>query len=280
MTGGASHQKKTSQTGGEKLAAGSPSVAVNGSLAFVRHGESTWVAENRFQGQADPPLSTLGEQQAALIGIRLADPEASPALPLPATAPIGLWHSTLERAAATARAIESARGDHPPMRPDARLMELAQGEWQGLRHAEVSARYGAELAAWRSDPVHHHAPGGESLDEGARRVSAALQEIQAALLAADPPGTTATDPVLGYGSASTVWPWAIVVAHDGILRLALLALLGIPLDAYWSFPFALCALTVVELRDGRARLRAHNLAEHLVTLAKPAIAATDRGGAL
>ena len=164
--------------------------------------------------------------------------------------------------------------------PTPRLMELAQGEWQGLKHAEVTARYGPELEAWRSDPAHHHAPGGESLHDGSRRVAAAMRDILDALLEADPPDPTTTDPVLGYGAANDAWPWAIVVAHDGILRLALLHLLRVPLEAYWSFPFALCAVTIVELRDGRARLRAHNLAEHLVTLAKPALAATDRGGAL
>jgi broad specificity phosphatase PhoE len=257
-----------------------PGSGVNGSLVFVRHGESTWVAEDRFQGQADPPLSTLGEQQASLIGVRLADPQADPALPLPASDPIGLWHSTLERAAATARAIESAHGSAIPNRADARLMELAQGKWQGLRHAEVTARFGPQLDAWRADPVHHHAPGGESLSDGSKRVADALRDMLAALIRADPLDPATPDPVLGYGAASQDWPWAIVVAHDGILRLALLHLLGVPLESYWSFPFALCAVTIVELRDGRARLRAHNLAEHLVALAKPALAATDRGGAL
>jgi broad specificity phosphatase PhoE len=166
------------------------------------------------------------------------------------------------------------------MHPDRRLMELAQGEWEGLKQAEVTSRYGPQLAEWRRDPAHHYAPGGESLQHGAARVAASMGEIQAALLRVDPPAPSTTDPVLGYGAANALWPWAIVVAHDGILRLALLQLLGVPLEAYWSFPFALCAATIVELRDGRARLRAHNLAEHLESLAKPAIAATDRGGAL
>jgi broad specificity phosphatase PhoE len=53
------------------------------------------------------------------------------------------------------------------------------------------------------------------------------------------------------------------VAHDGILRLMLMRLLGVSADRYWAFPFGLCCVTVVELRGGIARLRAHNLAEHL-----------------
>ncbi len=58
-------------------------------------------------------------------------------------------------------------------------------------------------------------------------------------------------------------PWALVVAHDGILRLVLMELLEISLDHYWALPFGLCAVTVVEIRSGRARLRAHNLSDHL-----------------
>jgi probable phosphoglycerate mutase len=256
---------------------------LDASIVLVRHGESTWVAENRFQGQGDPPLSALGEAQAALVARRLADPAASPALPLPGGGPIGVWHSPLRRAASTAAAIGSAIAETSgviSLRPDDRLKELGQGHWEGLLHAEVRARYGRELDAWREDPVRNYAPAGESLTDGSVRVAAAVSDVVDALRMAALPGAAATDQVLGYGSSSTTWPWAIVAAHDGTLRLALLMLLGLPLERYWAFPFALCAATVVEISGGRARLRAHNLAEHLESLARPALAATDRGGAL
>lgn len=253
---------------------------MDGSLVLVRHGESTWVAENRFQGQADPPLSPLGERQAALVGARLADPSASPALPLPASPPIGIWHSPLARAASTAAAIGTARDVGLPLHADGQLQELAQGRWEGLTHTEVNAQYGAELAAWRDDPLHHWAPGGESLEDGSRRIRAALDDVLDALRGAATSPDHPDDPVLGYGAPATDWPWLIVTAHDGILRLALLSLMDVPLERYWAFPFALCAVTVVEISSGRARLRAHNLAEHLAALARPALAATDRGGAL
>lgn len=247
---------------------------------LVRHGESTWVAENRFQGQSDPPLSALGQRQAALVGERLADPSASPALPLPASAPIGLWHSPLARAASTATAIAGSQRTSVRQHADDRLKELAQGAWEGLTHAEVTAQYGTQLAAWRDDPLRHWAPGGESIEQGSQRVRGLLDDVVDGLREAGTRAPRADDPVLGYGSAVTAWPWAIVTAHDGILRLAVLTLLGVPLERYWAFPFALCGVTVVEITAGKARLRAHNLAEHLAALAHPAIAATDRGGAL
>ena len=55
--------------------------------------------------------------------------------------------------------------------------------------------------------------------------------------------------------------------HDGILRLLLMTVLGIPIEHYWSFPFALCGVSVVELGGAHPRLRAHNLAEHMDALA-------------
>jgi broad specificity phosphatase PhoE len=62
-------------------------------------------------------------------------------------------------------------------------------------------------------------------------------------------------------------PWAILVGHDGVFKVALLALLGLPTDAFWRFPFVLAGITIVEVRGGRAVLRAHALAEHLAPLA-------------
>jgi broad specificity phosphatase PhoE len=252
---------------------------VEGSLALVRHGESTWIAEGRFQGRQDPPLSQAGTQQAALVAGRLLDPLASPALPLPSSAPIGIWHSPLRRAAATAAAIAAARDGGVPLVPDERLVELAQGEWEGLTHAQVTARFGEELAAWRVDPVHHHAPGGEPLLDAARRAHHALRPILEAL-AEGGAQREGSDPVLGYGSAARPARWAIVVAHDGILRLLLMTLLDVPLERYWAFPFELCAVTVLELRGPENRLRAHNLAEHLAPQGGPSLDTARPDGAL
>jgi len=250
--------------------------AGDATLVLVRHGQTTWVAEGRFQGSADPPLSALGEQQAAAVARRLAAPHASPRLPVPPGLPLRIWHSPLARAASTASAIWRARGEDVPLAPDPGLVELAQGDWEGHTQAEVTAGWPAELAAWRTDPVHHHAPGGEPLTDAATRAGAAVTRILAdmgAAMGAVSAGTPPRSPVLGYadpgvGGAGDIGdpdaePWTIVVAHDGILRLALMHLLGLPIEHYWALPFGLCSVTVVELRSGRARLRAHNLGDHL-----------------
>jgi probable phosphoglycerate mutase len=246
---------------------------VDASLAFVRHGESTWVAESRFQGVQDPPLSALGQAQARRVAARLADPAAPPALPLPPGPPTGIWHSPLRRAASTAAAIVGAQQTAVPLVGLDALREIGQGAWEGLTLAEVMVRFPRELAAWRMAPATNHAPEGESLQQVAARARLALTALMEALggPATDgdpdaPHDPLADTPVIGYGPAhapARTPPWAIVVAHDGVLRLLLMSLLDLPIERYWSFPFALCAVTVLEIRGGSARMRAHNLAGHL-----------------
>lgn len=240
-------------------------------VALVRHGESTWVAEGRFQGRGDPLLSTLGQRQAELVAARLAS--AAPEVPLPAHAPSEIWHSPLRRAAATAQAIAAARRPRPPLRPTDGLSEIDQGKWQGLTHAEVRKSWPSELEAWRTEPTSSGAPGGERLLDAQLRVRVALSEILAALEPAERSDS------LGMAEDELI-PWTIIVAHDGVLRLALITLLGLPVERFWSFPFALCGITVLSIADGRAALAAHNLADHLAPLATVGRPPNDRGGAL
>lgn len=242
-------------------------------LALVRHGESAWIAEGRFQGQGDPPLSDAGLRQAAALGARLAEPRSAPAVPVPDTAPLAIWHSPLRRAAQTAQAIHEAREADAPLRPLAALTELGQGEWEGLTHDEVRSRYPTQLAAWRDDPINNHAPGGESLHQALERVRSArvaiLGPVESGLVA--PSGGTPAEPVLGYERtyrAARAPDWTIVVAHDGILRLMMLDLLGIGIEHFWSFPLALAGVSVLDLSAGVVRLLAHNLDEHIVALGR------------
>jgi probable phosphoglycerate mutase len=241
-------------------------------LVLVRHGESAWIAEGRFQGHGDPPLSEVGRRQAQAVGQRLAAPAEMPSLPVPGYPPLAIWHSPLLRAAQTAQAIHEARaGDAPLRRLDA-LIELGQGDWEGLTHDEVRRRWPDELAAWRSDPLHHHAPGGEALADALVRARAARETILGGgdVTTADAgEGRAPAEPVLGYertfkGSGGPAW--TIVVAHDGVLRLMMLDLLGVGIEHFWSFPLALASVTVLDLSAGMVRLRAHNLDEHIAAL--------------
>ncbi|MEZ5182338.1 MAG: histidine phosphatase family protein [Acidimicrobiales bacterium] len=96
-------------------------------LLLVRHGESTWNADGRWQGQADPPLSERGRQQAAAAAAAIGTIDAIAA-------------SDLERAAHTAAIIARALGVDPVL-TEPRLRERDAGPLSGLTRPEIHERY-------------------------------------------------------------------------------------------------------------------------------------------
>jgi probable phosphoglycerate mutase len=260
---------------------------LDATLVLVRHGESTYIAEGRFQGRADSPLTAIGERQAALTAARLARPHEPAGLPVPTGDPLELIHSPLARTTQTADAIlaaVSADGGALPRRADPGFLEIDQGDWQGLYRSEIEQRYGAGLAAWRRTPLAAWAPGGESLVEVQDRVRPAIQTALELLAEGRPPGTHDRSQVAGYGDPRPEHGWSIVVGHDGVFKVVLLTLLDLPLERFWMWAMDLCGISVIELRAGRPVVRAHNLTAHLAPLedagALRAVDARARDGAL
>ena len=242
---------------------------LDATLVLVRHGESTFIVEERFQGRAETPLSPMGLRQAGFVAGRLASPLDPPALPVPDRPPLEVVHSPLQRTAQTAEAIEAAlrsTGLSVARRPDASFMEIGQGAWEGLHRSEIDAQYGAELAAWRLRPVDSWAPGGESLPEVQARVRTGLTGVLAKLAEGAVPGRADGPQVAGYGDPALDHPWTIVVGHDGVFKVTLLTLFDLPLERFWMWSMDLCGITIIEFRGGRPVMRAHNLTAHLAAL--------------
>jgi broad specificity phosphatase PhoE len=129
---------------------------VTARLLLIRHGESTWNAEYRLQGQADPPLSPLGREQAAALLPFLED--------LPARA----LSSDLTRAVQTAEAL--GLGGAPT---DARWREIDIGDWAGRTLDEVDP---GDVAAWQRGELAP--PNAETFAELQARVAAAVDELR------------------------------------------------------------------------------------------------------
>jgi broad specificity phosphatase PhoE len=124
----------------------------------VRHGQSTWNADGRWQGQADPPLSELGVAQAeAAAGAGAVNGVDA------------IWASDLERARHTASILAAARGLDVVV--DARLRERDAGEWTGLTRAEIEEQYPGALEERRRPP------GFERDDQLLVRALAALRDL-------------------------------------------------------------------------------------------------------
>lgn len=132
-------------------------------LVIVRHGESTWNAEERLQGQLDPPLSDRGREQARALGAA-ADLRAFP--------PERVVCSDLSRARETAELLGVTPG-----RFDPRWREIDIGEWGGRTAAEIDAQ-GGGLTNWRGGP--RTAPDGEPWSAFAARVAGAFDELATA----------------------------------------------------------------------------------------------------
>jgi broad specificity phosphatase PhoE len=261
---------------------------LDATLVLVRHGESVLIAQERFQGQAETPLSPTGLRQAELVAQRLAHPHDPPTLPLPAGELLEIVHSPLQRTTQTANAIAVAVASNGlsarTVRADRGFLELGQGAWEGLLATEVSERYGDVLAAWRRRPLEAWAPGGEPVAQVAERLRPALAKVLEHLADGRPPGTLDRKQVTGYRDPLPDHPWSVVVGHDGVFKVTLLTLFDLPLDRFWMWSMDLCGISVIELRAGRPVLRAHNLTAHLAGLlddtAQAELDERSRGGAM
>lgn len=107
-------------------------------VLLVRHGQSTWNAEQRWQGQADPPLSTLGEHQARAAADAVA-----------ALAPRRVLASDLARARRTAELLAP---EGIEIETDPVWRERRAGEWTGLTRVEIEAQFPGWLEEDRRPP--------------------------------------------------------------------------------------------------------------------------------
>jgi broad specificity phosphatase PhoE len=166
-------------------------------LYVVRHGQTERSAGHVYSGQADVPLTAIGRDQARRAGEQLA--------------PAGIdaiVSSPLSRARDTAEAIARATG--APLRVDPRLIEVDYGPFEGLDRQGARDRFGDAFAAWREDPFGSPVPGMEPLGDALARAGRATSDALAA----------SACPVL--------------VGHQGILRLVLVALGRIAPEEYFT----------------------------------------------
>jgi glucosyl-3-phosphoglycerate phosphatase len=184
-----------------------------------RHGQTTWNAEHRFQGQTDIHLDETGGEQAEQAARQLAG-----------LRPVALFSSDLTRARQTAAPLSRLTGLTVTLDKD--LRERFGGDWEGLSDAEIRERYPAERATWNP-------PNGEPTVVVADRVAGALTRVAGTLAG----GQLAV--LVGHGAALRL----------GIECILGLPAQGAPTLG----SLVNCSWSVLELRDDHWRLNEYNV---------------------
>jgi probable phosphoglycerate mutase len=151
---------------------------VKGLLFAMRHGETLWNAEGRFQGSSDFSLTDAGERQASENGKKLrAHFEYLGVEPTRITA----YASPLKRTRETISAIAREVGiPESQINIDARLAEASFGRWEGMTTLEVKARFPAERRLRKVDRWNFNAHGGESYADLAHSMRSFLADLDPA----------------------------------------------------------------------------------------------------
>jgi broad specificity phosphatase PhoE len=139
-------------------------------IYYVRHGLTDWNVQQRLQGRHDVPLNAEGRAQSARCGEVLLDLlERDGKTP----AELGYVSSPLGRARTTMEIVRTTLGLQPTDFPvDARLAEIAFGEWEGLTYTDVLKRDKDVVARRESNKWGFMPPGGESYAQVTARISA------------------------------------------------------------------------------------------------------------
>jgi broad specificity phosphatase PhoE len=206
-------------------------VATHSRLVLVRHGQSTFNAEHRIQGQLDPPLTDLGCREAEAAATRFRPGDVT-----------GFYCSPLARARQTAAAI--GRGLGREAEPVAGLMEIGLGTWEGRTGTEL-ARDEPELwAQWTNFSSWDLVPGGEGRIAFNHRVSTTLQE----LWDRHPEGDV------------------VCVTHGGVVQVALHEAIGRIPDGQFPFRIENASISVLIAVRGRTVIAGANDVAHLSAL--------------
>lgn len=141
-------------------------------IYFIRHGETDWNAQSRYQGQADVPMNAIGRAQALRNG------ETMRRL-LPAIASAAYVSSPLTRTRETMEIVRGAIGlDPAAYAVDDRLMELHYGHWQGVFAAELSTVDAVGMDERARDTFRWRPTGGESYADLMQRSVAWLNDVE------------------------------------------------------------------------------------------------------
>jgi broad specificity phosphatase PhoE len=201
-------------------------------LILARHGETKWNVAEVFRGRADIELNETGTRQAELLAEYLSDFRIE-----------AIYSSPLKRALKTAEIIARSHKTAVEIAPG--LIDFDYGEWQGLAHEQVKARYRELYAEWLQHPERVKMPGGESLPDVRERAAAIVNS-----LISRHKGTV------------------LLVSHRVVNKVLICALLGLDNSHFWNIKLDTAAITTFVYEGDRFSLTEHNNTCYLKPLGK------------
>ena len=199
-------------------------------LMLVRHGETDWNVQRRYQGQTDVPLSDVGRRQAELTAERLAEQNID-----------AIYASDLKRAWETAQIIADKNG--LKVSPEPCLRELKFGVLEGLTFDEAESRYPEMIAAWLED--YSNTPeGAETINSFNTRIASLVDDLK-------------------QNHAEQV---VLLVGHGGSLSEMLRVVLGLSREKRWYLEMGNASLSEVSIDENYVALKRLNDTCHLGNL--------------
>ena len=198
-------------------------------LLLVRHGETEWNRQKRYQGQKDIPLNEFGRQQVSALSRRLKNEPIN-----------GLYTSDLCRSWETAKTISTNFSDLVIVK-DARLREMNFGEWEGLNWSEIREKDPSVVENWSNYLAEKGPPGGETLFRFSKRIR------------------NFSDEIIKSHLNETI----LLVAHGGTIMVLICLLLGHPIERYWQFRIEKASLSDICIYPEGAIINQLNDTSHL-----------------
>ena len=202
-------------------------------IFLVRHGETNWNKEGRFQGQINIPLNNNGKNQAKKASEYLNEINFNKA-----------FSSSMDRPYETAQIILQNSSDIEITKIK-ELVEISHGLWEGKLENEIQKQWPELLKNWHEHPEEVIMPSGESIKEVSERSVKAWDEICLAQKNND---------------------LTLLVAHDAVNKTLICNILGIDFSNIWMIKQGNGGITIIDLFDDPQKdnvISALNITTHL-----------------
>ena len=199
-------------------------------LILIRHGETPYNRDRRYQGHRNTPLTRKGKRQAKEIAFRLKNESLN-----------AIYSSDLKRTKCTAEVINHYHSLKINILPQ--LREIDFGDWEGKTHDEIQREWRGLLDEWERKPSQIKIPRGESIKDLVERIRSTIKKI-----------------VSNHPDQRVA-----IITHGGPIRIILMDALGLGLDDWWKTITSNGGISIIEYQSNKAKVLLQNDTSHLKT---------------